>query len=69
LKLLQVIVAVGKMRLMMKEWLSMSDESRVSIVGELSLSRILGNINTIINAHDSRLIAQHGEYRDLFELK
>lgn len=53
----------------MEEWLSMSDESRASIVGELSLSRILGNINTTINAHDSRLIAQHGEYRELFELK
>jgi hypothetical protein len=34
---------------MMEEWSSMSDESRVSIAGELSLSRILGSINTTIN--------------------
>jgi hypothetical protein len=30
-------------------WSSMSGESRVSIAGELSLSRILGGINTTIN--------------------
>lgn len=30
-------------------WSSLSDESRVSIAGELSLSRILGGINTTIN--------------------